>query len=606
MASPAFPSVSGADKQRSQFLRRLTRALAECGFSLPSIVTDLFGSRSVFDDRLGVIRIPGADRAGDVDLFELWCAVTDAGGMERVQARGQWDAIANYIGFQSSPQFPAHLSEVYYEVLLPLEEYMRQPQQNAPPPRAYCQQQHSASEIRNSEMVYPAFKGTSTPAQDNRGAPGHSNVLNRAAGSRRNTIATLSQPNMELPKRSQGRTWQDCPIHSPAPRYINANAPVGFVSLQLGDHHGPSTSTTLRKQVPARLERRQAKNVTRRRRGLGADHEHLSQETSLTPMGRDSPSLGVTVGAAARPTTQVIGHTMPLDTVIQHLVNQGCADVSSHLKNIDEHSKYSGSLSDVYQGRWRDGSLVAVKCLRAMSNSDIPPGKTLKHTARELYTWSRASHPNILKLHGLALIRGKLAMIAPWMKYSSLLVYIRAWPQADRCRLCVQIAAGLSYMHNLGLAHGDVKGNNVVVSEAGNAKITDFGSTMMANEFAITFIATQSANYSIRWAAPELFQSQSPGFESDVYAFAKTVLEALTGDVPHKGLSDFAIMRQVGLEGRLPDRPLEVIPPKSRKGDRLWNMLTRCWDMEPARRPSINRVFELMNGVFQEDLEVLY
>ncbi|CAE6454768.1 unnamed protein product, partial [Rhizoctonia solani] len=166
----------------------------------------------------------------------------------------------------------------------------------------------------------------------------------------------------------------------------------------------------------------------------------------------------VTMSPGDQPTVQVIGHTMPLVTVVKHLVNQGCVDVSSQLKNIDEHSRYSGSLSDVYQARWPDGSLVAVKCLRALSNSDVPHGKLLKHTARELYTWSRADHPNILKLHGLAMVRGKLAMIAPWMKHCSLLAYIRAWPRVDRCRLCAQVAEGLSYMHGLGLVHGDVKG----------------------------------------------------------------------------------------------------------------------------------------------------
>ncbi|KAL5634099.1 hypothetical protein ACGC1H_006062 [Rhizoctonia solani] len=301
-------------------------------------------------------------------------------------------------------------------------------------------------------------------------------------------------------------------------------------------------------------------------------------------------------------TAQIIGHTTPLVTIIEYLANHGCPDVTSNIRNVEEHSRYSGSLSDVYQGRWADGNLVAVKCLRALSNSDTPPGKLLKHTARELYTWSRASHPNILELYGLAMVRGKLAMIAPWMDYGSLLAYIRARPRVDRCNLCAQIAAGLLYMHNLGLVHGDIKGTNVVVSEDGTAKLTDFGSATMAREFAIAFTATQTVNYSIRWAAPELFQSQCPRFESDVYAFAKTVLEALTGDIPHKGLNDFAIMRSVGVEGKLPDRPRQI-PLGSKQGNKLWDMLSRCWHLEPEQRPLINEVYELMNEMTQDELQ---
>ncbi|CAE6454580.1 unnamed protein product [Rhizoctonia solani] len=299
---------------------------------------------------------------------------------------------------------------------------------------------------------------------------------------------------------------------------------------------------------------------------------------------------------------RLIGHTTPLLTIIDHLVKDGCADVTLQLTQINDHSRYSGSLSDVYQARWLDGSMVAVKCLRALSNSDVPQGKILKHTARELYTWSRASHRNVLKLHGLAVVCGKLAMVASWMEYGSLLAYIRAQPKVDRCSLCAQIAAGLEYMHDMGLVHGDIKGNNVVVSRDGVAKITDFGSSTMAREFAIAFTATQTVNYSIRWAAPELFASQPACFKTDVYAFAKTVLEALTGDIPHKGLSDFAVMGLVGLKGALPERPTEYIPPQSKKGDMLWNHLSLCWSPNASQRPTILEALVFMDDMSQEDL----
>ncbi|CAE6538124.1 unnamed protein product [Rhizoctonia solani] len=301
------------------------------------------------------------------------------------------------------------------------------------------------------------------------------------------------------------------------------------------DPSGPPA--TSHKRVSTGSEGHRAK----RRRGLGADVEEFSEEATPNAVGEDkSSSIGVD------PTTQVIGHTTPLGTIINYLTNHGCPDVSSQLKNIDEHSRYSGSLSDVYQARWPDGSLVAVKCLRALGNSDVPHGKLLK---------------------------------------------------------CAQIAAGLSYMHGLGLVHGDIKGNNVVVSEDGTAKITDFGSATMAQEFAIAFTATQSVPYSIRWAAPELFQTPCPRFESDVYAFAMTVLEALTGDIPHKGLSDFVIMRR-GFEGKLPDRPIDHIPARSKKGDKLWNLLTRCWHLEPVQRPAIREVYEFINDMTQRDLHI--
>jgi hypothetical protein len=59
-------------------------------------------------------------------------------------------------------------------------------------------------------------------------------------------------------------------------------------------------------------------------------------------------------------------------------VQHGCSNVTTQLTDIGENAKYSGSLSDVYQARLRNGTLVTVKCLRALTNSENKPNKTLK------------------------------------------------------------------------------------------------------------------------------------------------------------------------------------------------------------------------------------
>ncbi|KAF8603654.1 kinase-like protein [Ceratobasidium sp. AG-I] len=252
-----------------------------------------------------------------------------------------------------------------------------------------------------------------------------------------------------------------------------------------------------------------------------------------------------------------------------------------------------------------DGTLVAVKCLRSLVTSDTRPDKLLKHTARELYTWSISSHPNVLELLGLAVFRDRLAMVSPWMSCGSLLSYIRSHSAADRCNLCVQIAEGLTYMHQKGIAHGDVKGDNVVVSDTGIAKLTDFGCATIKREFPVHFTATESLNYSVRWAAPELFMEDgSSGFETDVYAFGMTILEGLTGHVPHKDRADLVVIHTVLVKRQLPTRPNEYIPSQSRKGNDLWAMLERCWSYEPSARPEIYEVRDFMKGIVQDDLSI--
>jgi len=110
----------------------------------------------------------------------------------------------------------------------------------------------------------------------------------------------------------------------------------------------------------------------------------------------------------------------------------------------------------VYQGQLRDGLLVAIKRLRV--NMDDPEGKKFrKAAAHELYTWSKAKHPNVLELIGLARFQGQLAMVSPWMDNQSLPVYLSKDPKADKCEMSTQIARGLAYLHEAGIVHGDVK-----------------------------------------------------------------------------------------------------------------------------------------------------
>ncbi|CAE6383425.1 unnamed protein product [Rhizoctonia solani] len=249
---------------------------------------------------------------------------------------------------------------------------------------------------------------------------------------------------------------------------------------------------------------------------------------------------GTTIGNTNEPTRTTIEHTLPLPTIIERLVDHGCLDVTSRLTGLHEHSRWSGKMSDVYQARLLDGTPVAVKCLREFRNSENQPDKILKHTAHEMYTWSISTHPNVLELIGLAVVRDRLAMVAPWVEYGNLLAYIRAEPSADRYHL---VADGLAYMHSLGVAHGDIKGDNIVVSKDGTVKITDFGCATMKREFPVAFTATDSLHYSVRWAAPELFlDNGSANFETDVYALGMTILEAITGSVPHQDRPDMAVI----------------------------------------------------------------
>ncbi|KAG9097415.1 hypothetical protein FRC06_007579 [Ceratobasidium sp. 370] len=203
-----------------------------------------------------------------------------------------------------------------------------------------------------------------------------------------------------------------------------------------------------------------------------------------------------------------IGQKTPMFKVIQHLTAHNCPEVTSALDiPFCKGSPTSvGGFSDIYEGRMIGGTeRVAIKCLRLGTTVKIH-----KRAAQELYSWSRLQHDNVLQLLGLALFRGQIAMISPWMAHGNLTEYAKQNPGIDRFQLCVGVVNGLAYMHSQDVLHGDLKGENVLISDAGVPKLFDFGCSTLKLNATVGFTPTRP-RYTMRWAAPELLMDDPDG-----------------------------------------------------------------------------------------------
>ncbi|KAG8795456.1 hypothetical protein FRC12_014273 [Ceratobasidium sp. 428] len=110
----------------------------------------------------------------------------------------------------------------------------------------------------------------------------------------------------------------------------------------------------------------------------------------------------------------MISRSMSIGAVIERLVHHGCPNVSTRLDTARCNDRpYSrGGFGDVYKGTLLDGT---------------------KYAARELHTWSRCQHPNVVKLLGLAEFHDQIAMVSPWMERGSVDHIIRSDNSIDRC-----------------------------------------------------------------------------------------------------------------------------------------------------------------------------
>ncbi|KAG9091957.1 hypothetical protein FS749_016119 [Ceratobasidium sp. UAMH 11750] len=288
-------------------------------------------------------------------------------------------------------------------------------------------------------------------------------------------------------------------------------------------------------------------------------------------------------------TATVIGSRMPISDIIAQLCLHGCKDLtrSLDLSSFSSRPISRGGFGEIYRGRLRDGTQVAVKTI--FTPEEYNESKPLKHSARELYTWSKCDHPNVAHLMGLAEFNSQIAMVSPWMENGHLRNYVKNNPTVDRLGLCAQIANGLAYLHSIKIVHGDLKGPNVLISATGSPILIDFGNATQS-ESTLQFAETATKGYmTMRWAAPEIFWDGKPSQEADVYALGMTILEAFTGKVPYFDKGDPAVIKTVVTDKKVPDRPQEI-PTNFAWADMLWNLLIDCWRYAPSERPTARNV----------------
>jgi len=138
------------------------------------------------------------------------------------------------------------------------------------------------------------------------------------------------------------------------------------------------------------------------------------------------------------------------------------------------------------------------------------------------------------------------------------------------------------------------------VDDTGRARLTDFGfATVVSDVWSAEPITD---GHAVRWAAPEVLDRERPvSKESDVYSFAMVVIEVLarnasllgcttnlykafTGKAPFHDDTPTTVAVGV-LSGKRPERPAHP-----NFTDDLWDLIKRCWNREPERRPDISQV----------------
>ena len=224
----------------------------------------------------------------------------------------------------------------------------------------------------------------------------------------------------------------------------------------------------------------------------------------------------------------------------------------------------TGGMSSVY--RARDTVLerhVALKILHDHFSSDPEYVERFRREARAI---ARLNHPNIVTVIDRGDFQGRQFIVFELVPGDNLKDVVRRYgplPVPEALALTHQIARGLSFAHEHGVVHRDVKPQNVLLDEGGSAKVTDFGiarSLEPGNGLTQTGTVLGTSDY----VAPEQVSGQHVDARSDQYSLGVLLYELLTGEVPYSADNFMAVaMRHLrdpvpSVRKRRPDVPERV------------------------------------------------
>ncbi|KAF9457681.1 kinase-like domain-containing protein [Collybia nuda] len=268
---------------------------------------------------------------------------------------------------------------------------------------------------------------------------------------------------------------------------------------------------------------------------------------------------------------------------------------------VGEDPVTAGSFGDIYRGSLQQQQ-VCLKVIRIYQASRVD--YILKRFSQEVILWGQLSHTNLLPFYGLYRFRSRLCLVSPWMDNGDINSYLEKNPDANRILLALDVAAGISHLHENDIIHGDLKGVNILVAKSGRACLADFGLSSVTDAQILNWTSHSSAaskGGSTRWQAPELFDINDalvPNTKaSDMYALSCVFYEIFTGNVPYIDiLRDSAIMLKVR-SGIRPARPPPSSPAWTGNGltEKIWSLMLDCWAGDPNTRPTIGEAIDRLH-----------
>lgn len=239
-----------------------------------------------------------------------------------------------------------------------------------------------------------------------------------------------------------------------------------------------------------------------------------------------------------------------------------------------------GGMAIVYKARDRKlDRLVAVKILKKEFANNKDVAEKFKKEATAVANFSNSNIVNVLDVGHeedgnvdyfvMEYINGKT--LKEFIKYNGKLTYTTA------INIAIKIAKALECAHGNNIIHRDVKPQNILVTESGEVKVTDFGIAKSSTSSTITNTTTIMG--SAHYLSPEQAKGSFIDFRSDIYSLGIVLYEMVTGKLPFDGESPVTVALKHIQEEPIEPKAINASIPNS-----LNALIMKCINKEPINR----------------------
>jgi len=242
-----------------------------------------------------------------------------------------------------------------------------------------------------------------------------------------------------------------------------------------------------------------------------------------------------------------------------------------------------GAFGEVWRATWAGTVVAAKKILKTeIGDSD------LAEFSQEILLMSKLRHPNIVQFLG-ACLEPEICLLTEYFERGSLFDVLAKrdveidW--ARKLQIIYDITSGFVYLHtrNPPVIHRDVKSMNVLVTKDWKCSVADFGLTKIKDKAMLSTRCGSPA-----WSAPEVLRGEPYDEKADVFSYGIVLWEVITRSPPYRGMNPMQVIGQVAYQ-----RPSLRPPiPNDCPVIGLIDLTTRCWDDNPATRPTFPQALE--------------